>query len=221
MRAIFWDNDGVLVDTEPLYFRACRDTLAGIGLALSRAQFLEISLARGASVFELAEARGAAAAEVERLRADRDERYAELLARGAPVREGIRELLTRIRGRVPMAVVTSSLRGHFDLAHAATGLPALFDLVLTREDYERCKPHPEPYIAAAGRLGIAPECAIAVEDTERGLISATRAGMDCIVMPNAMNGHVTFEGAIRVVRSGHELGAALDDWLAGGKAGRA
>lgn len=216
MRAIFWDNDGVLVDTEPLYFEACRDTLAGLGIGLSREQFVAISLARGASVFELAEKRGVPQAEIRRLRAARDARYAKRLEDGAPVREGMGELLARLHGRVPMAVVTSSLREHFELAHASSGLPELFDLVLTREDYDRSKPHPDPYLSAAATLGVPAERAIAVEDTERGLRSATRAGMDCIVLPNGMNGHAAFRGARRIVRSASELGAILDGWLADG-----
>jgi beta-phosphoglucomutase-like phosphatase (HAD superfamily) len=54
IKAIFWDNDGVLVDTEGLFFRANQETLAGIGIPLRWEQFEEISLARGESVLRLA-----------------------------------------------------------------------------------------------------------------------------------------------------------------------
>ena len=57
--------------------------------------------------------------------------------------------------------------------------------VLTNGDYARSKPAPEPYLAGLQRFGAAPEQAVAVEDSERGLRSAVAAGIDCVVVANA------------------------------------
>jgi beta-phosphoglucomutase-like phosphatase (HAD superfamily) len=79
MQTILWDNDGVLVDTEGLYFRATQEVLRTVRIDLTTGQFKEISLRRGESTFVLAAERGISADEIARLRAERDRRYAELL----------------------------------------------------------------------------------------------------------------------------------------------
>jgi beta-phosphoglucomutase-like phosphatase (HAD superfamily) len=77
IKAIFWDNDGVLVDTEGIFFRENQEVLAGIGIPLNMEQFEEISLVRGESVIRLAANQGTDA--FVKLREDRDALYAELL----------------------------------------------------------------------------------------------------------------------------------------------
>ena len=79
MLTILWDNDGVLVDTEGLYFRATQTVLAEVGVELTPEQFKEISLRRGESTFLLAVERGIPGDEIARLRAKRDRIYAEFL----------------------------------------------------------------------------------------------------------------------------------------------
>jgi beta-phosphoglucomutase-like phosphatase (HAD superfamily) len=79
IEAVLFDNDGVLVDTEQLYFEAARVTLAEIDIRLSLEIFQEISLRQGRSVMDLAAERGLDATECTRLRKRRDERYAESL----------------------------------------------------------------------------------------------------------------------------------------------
>ena len=68
MFTILWDNDGVLVDTEGMYFQACREVLGSIGIDLTLAQFKEISLRRGESTFVLAADQDLSADEVAQLR---------------------------------------------------------------------------------------------------------------------------------------------------------
>ena len=107
---ILWDNDGVLVDTEKLYMQANVETLASIGVELSVADFIEISLVRGCSVFELAERHGHDARAVEALRRRRNERYTELLATGPPLMPAARETLEHLGALHDMAMVTGSRR---------------------------------------------------------------------------------------------------------------
>ena len=107
MKAIFWDNDGVLVDSEPLYFETTRDAIAELGVELTLAEFAELSLRTGASAFDVAVARGISAERIEAARLRRNERYGERLA-GTELIPGVREALAALHGRVPMAVVTSS-----------------------------------------------------------------------------------------------------------------
>jgi len=184
IRAVFWDNDGVLVDTERLYFQATRELLQRADVTLTEELFQRISLREGRSAFALAEAKGVPQDEIERLRLERNSRYTELLRNGVAVMDGVRETLDLLREKVILAIVTSSQRSHFETIHETTGLLPFFDFILTRDDYVLSKPDPEPYRLAVHRSGCRPEECIVVEDSERGLQSALAAGIRCMIVPN-------------------------------------
>ena len=179
--AIFWDNDGVLMETEYLYYRANAEALARVGVELSLDAFREVSLRRGESVLQLA-----AESEPE-LRQWRDTRYRELLGEEAQVIPGVAETLARLHGRLPMAIVTSCRSENFFHMHRKSGLLGYFDFILTREEYGNSKPDPEPYLTACLRAGVAPGDCLAVEDSERGVIAAARAGLAVAAIPGLMN----------------------------------
>ena len=153
--AILFDNDGVLVDTERLYFRANRDVLAEVGVALDEAAYIELFLRQGCGAWHLAAAVGV------------DE-----------------ERIAALRARYRLAIVTSSDEEPFYRTHARTTLLPHFELVLTRKDYQNSKPDPEPYLLAVRRLGLAPERCLVIEDSERGLRAAKAAGLACWVIPS-------------------------------------
>jgi HAD superfamily hydrolase (TIGR01509 family) len=199
LRAVLWDNDGVLVETESLYFQATRELLDSAGIELPRDVFIELSLRQGVSCFVLAERAGVPPGEIEALRQARDRRYAELLRAGVALQPGVAPCLAALHGRVRMAVVTSSSADHFELIHARTALRGYFEFVLTGEETPRHKPHPDPYRMAAARLGVDPAECLAIEDTERGLASAVAAGMRCAVIPHALTSGGDFSAAWRVL----------------------
>jgi len=210
VKAIFWDNDGVLVDTEHLYYETTRDAMAQLGVELSLADFAELSLGVGTSAFDLAVAHGVSAERIEAARVSRNERYGERLA-GTQLIPGVREALAALHGRVPMAVVTSSRRVHFDVQHARTGARDFFEFVLTNEDFTRHKPDPQPYLMAAARLGVDPADCLVVEDSVRGLRAAVAAGMRCAVVPSALSPGADLSGAFRVLREVREVPAVFEE----------
>ncbi len=199
LKTIFWDNDGVLVDTEVLYFQATREALASVGVEVTRDQFIEISLGEGKSLFDLAEEQGVTGEAVARLREERNGRYSELLRGDTQVLDGVEETLRQLQGRVSMGVVTGSRGDHFEIIHASTDLLQYFDFVLTREDYGEAKPAPDSYLTAMARQGLAPEDCLVVEDSERGFKAARDAGIRCLVVPNAFTRGGDFSGAYKVL----------------------
>lgn len=207
--AIFFDNDGVLVDTEPLFLRATQEVLASVGVELTAETYHELSMRQGRTVFELVRARGVSDDEIRALRAIRGRRYDALLRAGVRVLDGVPETMEALSGVRPTAIVTSSSREHFDVIHAGTGLLPFFEFVLMDGDYARHKPDPAPYATAARRMGVDPARCLVVEDTERGLVSATEAGMQCVVIPNALTESADFSRATARLRSMHELIAWL------------
>jgi HAD superfamily hydrolase (TIGR01509 family) len=210
IRAVFWDNDGVLVDTEKIYFQATRELLQKAGVTLTEALFQRISLRDGRSAFDLALEKGVSQQEIDRLQEGRNRRYTELLTGGVRILDGVEETLAKLGGSVLHAIVTSSRRAHFDAMHAKTGLPSHFDFILTREDYVLSKPDPEPYRLAMERSGCRPEECLVVEDSERGLRAAVAAGIRCIVVPNDLTRGGAFAGAWRIFRSCREIPGEIE-----------
>ncbi len=211
IKAIFWDNDGVLVDTEHLYFEATRRVLAEVGVTLTEALFHELFLVQNRGAWHLAAAAGVAPDALVRLRADRDALYGELLQRDGLVIPGVEAALSQLAGRFRMAIVTSSHGDHFAAIHRSTNLLRFFEFVLTREHYVRSKPAPEPYLAALARTGLHPSECLVVEDSERGLRAAKAAGLSCWVIPTALTRAGDFRAADRVLRAAEEVVAGLSE----------
>jgi HAD superfamily hydrolase (TIGR01509 family) len=114
-------------------------------------------------------------------------RMHQQMAVDVPVKAGVHELLAELRARrIPLAVATSSRSPHA-LGHLGrAGLIDNFAAIVTRDDVANPKPHPEPYLLAAGHLGLAPETCLAVEDSHTGVRAAHAAGMQTIMVPDMM-----------------------------------
>jgi HAD superfamily hydrolase (TIGR01509 family) len=209
LKAILWDNDGVLVDTEGLYFEATRLTLANAGVELTRELYADISLRQGRSAFDLLRERGVSDDTIEQIRTSRDNRYSALLQSRPLLIDGVEETLASLHGSIRMGVVTSSRKVHFDLIHRSTGILDYFELVLTREDYRQTKPDPEPYRTALERAGLAAQECVVVEDTEGGMLSAVAAEIRCLVIPNTLNRHGDFSAAHRILTNVREVAPVI------------
>ncbi len=184
IQALLWDNDGVLVDTEPLYYQANFEVLKQVGITLHYPQFVQMNLREGRSPLNLVLNAGYNESYRQQLVEVRNDYYEDLLRKKSQAFPGVKELLNSLHGKIPMAIVTSSIRKHFDMIHQSLDLLPYFDFILTREDYQQSKPHPEPYQLGAERMEILPEHCLAIEDSPRGLTSAKAAGLQCAIVRN-------------------------------------
>ena len=216
MNALLWDNDGILVDTEPLYMKVTRDILAEVDVGLSLEQYREVSLKQGQSCFDLARSAGIDEVSIERLRRRRDEAYHARVLKGVDLMLGARETLRALHGRLPMAIVTSSHPENLHAMHRDHEIDIFFDTVVASGDYARSKPHPDPYLEAASRLGVNPRSCVAIEDTERGLQAAVAAGMECWVIPHALSEGSDFSSAHRILSNIREVEQWVDERLKNG-----
>jgi HAD superfamily hydrolase (TIGR01509 family) len=207
---LLWDNDGILVDTEMLYFIATRDVLATVGIELTEALYRELFLIEGRGAWHLVTERGFSRADVERLRDDRNARYAEALTEAPLLIDGVADVLTELGARFRMGIVTSSRRDHFDVIHARTGILGHFDFVLTAADVRHVKPDPELYRRAVELSGGAAHHCLAIEDSERGLLAALGAGVHCAIVPSQLTRGTAFSGAAAVLDSIRDIPAWLD-----------
>jgi HAD superfamily hydrolase (TIGR01509 family) len=201
IKAILWDNDGVLVDTEGLYFRATREILARVGVDLTQALYAEYLLKQGKGAWHLAAERGVPPDEIDQMRDERDARYEQLFHQGNTVIAGVEETLANLHGKFEMGIVTSSMPEHFEIIHQSTGLLQYFDFVVTSLEFTHYKPHPEPYLVGLERIGHSKNECVVIEDSPRGLIAANAAGIRCLVIPNGLAAEEDFSGAYKVLNA--------------------
>lgn len=211
-RAILWDNDGVLVDTERWFFEANRLALAAVGVPATWEQFAEINMKQGVSLLSLSGLEGEALRD---LYARRDARYSELLRTEDLAIPGMLELLARMKERCfTTGIVTASHREHFDLIHGRSGMLDHVDFVVVREDYLRGKPHPDSYVAGVERAGLAARDCVAVEDSPRGIAAARAAGLECVFFtPGGVGADRDVGEVLARAGSAEELEVVLMRWL--------
>jgi len=201
IKAIFWDNDGVLVDTERLYYIATQRVLATVGVSLSKEDYIELLLVQGRPPWYKAVEKGITPEGVEKLRDERNAIYGKLLEDEHIIINGVREVLEELSKRYMMGIVTSSRPDHFDIIHRRTGFLKYFQFAITLGEYSHSKPHPEPYLKALERSGFHADECLVIEDSERGLTAAIKAGIRCVVIPNEFTRSSNFTGAYKVMGS--------------------
>ncbi len=184
--AVLWDLDGTLVDTEPLWFAAELRLAAEYGASWSEEDHAALVgselLAAAARIRDLVGVPLSPEQIVERMVAA----VCDGLDRAVDWRPGARELLAGLRAAgVPCALVTMSYRAIAERVIA--GLPeGTFDVVVTGEEVRHGKPHPEPYLTAARRLGVPVRDCVVIEDSVTGTASGAAAGARVIAVPNVV-----------------------------------
>ncbi len=126
-----------------------------------------------------------------------------MLQRQVDGRPGAVELVERLRGRLPIGLASNSSRRLVDAALATSGLADAFDAIVTSDDVVHGKPAPDIYLEACRRLGVAPGDALALEDSTSGIAAAKAAGLACIAVPQFAEADVS--AADRVIDSLEEL----------------
>ena len=208
-KAVFFDNDGLLVDTEGLYFQSVQEVFAPVGIEISREWYIRENLGTGRSSFELAKEKGLSEEEIAKLRRERNERYGELLREKVRPMDGVPEVLAMLHGKFQMGVVTSGRKAHFDIIMEMTGLRRFFDFFVTEQDVKKLKPNPEPYLKAVELSGHAKEHCLVLEDSFRGVQAAKAAGLTCYAIPDELTRTQDFSIADKVLESIRELPALL------------
>ncbi|MDF2379469.1 MAG: HAD family phosphatase [Candidatus Gracilibacteria bacterium] len=204
-KQIFWDCDGTLVDTEPAFFKATQQVLSKEGLELTIDWWTGVHLATGKSSFDLLLDQGVDRKRVQQLREERNLLYQTSLSREVVIMDGIREVLDSLHQRVPMSVVTSSLRSNNDHIVDAKNLRKYFDFIIAREDFDEDKPDPACYLQAYDRVPHDREQCLVIEDTQRGVQAAKAAGLICFVIPNKYTLNHDFSMADRILDHPRDL----------------
>jgi beta-phosphoglucomutase family hydrolase len=185
-RAYLFDCDGTIVDSMPLHYIAWKQALSEWNCTFEEELFYSWG---GRPVTEII----AALNEQQKLSMPVDElarRKEALYFEQVPKIKSIPEVVEHIfaqHGLIPMAVVSGSRRKSVTSSLSALNLLDKFDLLVCAEDYQRGKPAPDCFLAAAEKLGVKPEDCLVFEDTDMGIEAATAAGMASVRVPQPLD----------------------------------
>jgi HAD superfamily hydrolase (TIGR01509 family) len=206
-RAVVFDMDGLLFDTEAIVRDAAKAAAARLCFDLPDAVFLSlIGLSAVEGRKRLVDHYGTSF-DCDGFWRAVDEDFHRLLHGRTFIKAGVVELLDWLDDRdLPRAIATSSGHQHVQRNLALHGLTRRFDAVVADGDCELGKPNPHPFLKAAERLGVGAEQCLALEDSPNGVRAASRAGMMTIMVPDLIQPSDDIRGrCVGVARDLHEV----------------
>ncbi len=201
LKALLFDHDGTLVDSEMVHFAMWRTTIAAYGGDLTEAVYIDHCV--GVPTPQTAEAMVALLklpVEPAVLAAQKNAATRASLAREPfPLMPDTRAMLDLGRARgLKMAVVTGANGDGIRRTISGYGLESFFDEAISADDVARSKPHPDCYLLAMERLGVKPEECFAFEDTHAGVSAAANAGLRCVAIRNVYSAKHDLSRAVHV-----------------------
>lgn len=218
IKALIFDFDGVIVDSEPLHLRAFQRTVETLGLKLSTTDYYLRYLACDDKSFfrRFLEDNGQQCTEREIVRLIREKGicFEEMIGEGIRIFPGVVEFLQAIQGNFHVAIGSGALTEEINLILRRRNLSEFFGFVIGADDTENPKPSPEVYLKCLERLRrdyddtvTAAQCVV-FEDSPHGVLAAKRAGMRCVGITNSCSDS-ELELADRVIGGFSEI---IDDF---------
>jgi HAD superfamily hydrolase (TIGR01509 family) len=210
-QAVVFDMDGLIFNTEALYRDAIIAAAAEGGHDVPLAFYLSTIGMSGEATRLAFKERCGEAFDFDAFWAVASMRFRDMTRLQLRLKAGVIELLDFLDGAgLPRAIATSSR--HEDVQHnlGLHGLLDRFETIIARGDYSRGKPHPEPFLKAAQRLGVEPESCVALEDSYHGVRAASGAGMMTIMVPDLLPATTEIEDLCVCIASDlHEVRALI------------
>ncbi len=201
IRAVAFDLDGLMVNSEDVYQLVGRETLARRGLEFTSELRDEMMGQPAGAALRVMIDRCGLSDTVEGLAAEGEELFWEFAAEILQPMPGLVELVHQIdRAGIPRAVVTSGARQYAERLVSDLGL-SQFAFLVTACDITQGKPHPEPYLTAAERFGVPAAEMLVLEDSANGCLSGVAAGAVTVAVPNVHTASHQFDGVTLVAES--------------------
>ena len=192
LKAVIYDCDGVIADSEPLHLALFQEILKEQGIALTKEAYWEKYLAMDDKACFTAifrdNGRALTDAELQNLIARKTALYKKKAAENMVILPGVVELTYALAQKYPLAVASGALRDEVRLMVETAGLTQYFDVIVAAEDVKNSKPAPDAYLKALESLNkatgkaMAPAECLVIEDSKHGVASAKAAGMKCLAV---------------------------------------
>jgi beta-phosphoglucomutase family hydrolase len=180
--AYLFDCDGTIADAMPLHYIAWKKALAEWNCSFDEQLFYSLGGTPVAEIVSMLNKKQGLSMPVESVSSRKENFYLELLPQLQAVPEVV-EHIDAQHGRIPFAVVSGSTRESVTASLNSLKLLDRFDTMVCAGDYKKSKPHPECFLLAASKLGVAPESCLVFEDTDMGIEAARAAGMASVKIP--------------------------------------
>ena len=180
--AYIFDCDGTLGDTMPLHYSAWCAALQEHDVDFPEALFYELGGVPTERIVEILNERHGYHLPVKETARYKEELYLKGIEQILPI-EPVVEIVNRIHGKLPIAVASGGHRQIVTRTLSCLGILDKFNAIVCAEDYRQGKPHPDPFLTAAERLGVAPRRCLVFEDTNTGVEAARAAGMQWVLVP--------------------------------------
>lgn len=193
IKGIIFDFDGLIVDTESLWFEAYREIMKGFECELTLEEFSKVIGTTDEQLNAFFENATGMKVDEAGLHAKTREFYHQK-AGSLELREGVREFLEEAKElNLKIGLASSSGRDWVESYLRQFGILEYFNTIKTREDVDKVKPDPALYVKALNALSLEPAEAIAFEDSLNGSAAAIAAGMHCVIVPNPVTNHLPFQ----------------------------
>ena len=193
IKAVVFDFDGLILDTETVWYECYKEVLADYEVELPLAIFAQIIGTHDAAFHQYMVEQLKGSDQIEAINAAASTLHKEKMAM-IVVREGVKEFLEEAKElNLRIGLATSSSESWVMPFLKKYDLLKYFETIQTSDQVRKIKPDPELYIKAVEALGVKPEEAIAFEDSVNGSIAAKRAGMNCIIDPNPVTKDLEFQ----------------------------
>jgi HAD superfamily hydrolase (TIGR01509 family) len=212
VKAVVFDMDGLLVDTERVFHLAVVAAAADRGHDFPTELFLQMVGLTWADNEHQLRAHFGQDFDPTSFRGEAARHFEQLVEAELALKDGVVEILDHLDALgLPRGICTSSRIGEVERNMSRFGLGDRFDVVVANGDYPRPKPAPDPYLTAAERLGVDPASCLALEDSHNGVRAASAAGMMTVMVPDLLDPTEEMHSlCIRIARDLHEVRGMLE-----------
>jgi len=180
--AYIFDCDGTLADSMPLHYKAWCLALGEHAADFTEAIFYELGGTPTERIVEILNDRHGYSMPPRETAEYKEELFVKMIPEILPI-EPVVEIVNELHGTIPLAVASGGAREIVLKTLNALGIADKFDAIVGSDDCARGKPHPDPFLTAAQRLGVEPSKCLVFEDSKPGMEAAEAAGMKWVLVP--------------------------------------
>lgn len=206
IEAVIFDLDGLIIDSEPLQWKAMNIALEPLGMQITESQWIGMVGRKTAENLDLLKKEHGLEMNLVEVEAAKNEAYRTIIRQELKPMPGLPHAIEVCRkARLRLGVASSSVRPDIEVILGSLGMLDIFDIIVSGDQVSEGKPNPAIFLKAAQLLRVDPRHCLVLEDTVYGVVAAKSAGMLCIAIPNRFTSNQDLSQADLILKSLAEL----------------